>query len=109
MGSPGTVDSVAVHLPWPSLGQVDVPHEIGLLADADPSRFGGAVRLVEQAQLDGFGVFAEDREVYTAAVPGRAERIRLTRMHSNSHKAALQTRADGGANLAQWPRPGWPV
>ena len=98
------VHAVAVVLAGPDAGQVAVPAERGALLHLDPLL--GAV-LVEQAQLDPFGVLGEEREVRAVAVPFRAERERLSRPHAASHQAGRsQSTASGGSvsvALNGWP------
>ena len=48
-----------------------MPDVIGLLPDADAHELRGAIRLIEQAELDGVSMLAEEREVDAAAIPGR--------------------------------------
>ena len=67
------VDAVAVALPGPDARQVAVPVERVALGQLD-ARLCPVV--VEEAQLDSFGVLGEEREVRALAVPGRAERER---------------------------------
>ncbi len=64
-----SVDPVAVQLPRPGVGQVAMPDQVGPVAELDAVRGLRVVRVVEQAQLDGFGVLAEQREVDPLPVP----------------------------------------
>src|SRR5690348_6948132 len=66
-----TVDPEAVARPRSHGGQVAVPVERGALRHRDARL---VVLVVEQAQLHAAGMFGEQREVGTAAIPRRAER-----------------------------------
>lgn len=98
MPLPGCVRSmnaVAVALPGPRVGQVAVPDEVGLLGQPDSLL---AVPIgVEQAQVDGVGVLAEDREVDARSVPGGAERVRVATPDSHGH---LRCRRPGARSPA---------
>ncbi len=69
------VDAIAVVLPCGDVGEMPVPHVAGSLRQRDAREL-AAVRAVEQAQLDLFGVRGEQREVGPATVDGRAQRMR---------------------------------
>ncbi len=67
------VHPIAVALAGSHVGQVAVPHEIGLLDQTDALLV--APVGVVQAQVDVLRVLAEDREVDPRPIPGRAERV----------------------------------
>ena len=68
----GTVHAVAVELVRPDVGQVQMPGAVGALADADAGLV--LARGVEQAQLDRFRAFGEQREIHAPPIPGRPPR-----------------------------------
>ena len=78
LGFVGAVDAIAVERAAFDLGQIPVPDLIGVFGQRDAAQFARAAR-IEETELDALGVLAEEREVYAAAVPGRAERIRPPR------------------------------
>ena len=90
-GLPATRDPVAVALPRPDAGHVDVPVVRRPLADLDPLL---AVLVVEQAELDAVGVLAEEREVRSAPVPGRAEWERPAGPGRATHRGTVATGPD---------------
>jgi hypothetical protein len=53
----GPMHAIAVVLPRPQAGDVDVPDLIGSFFDADSMRFRIGVRPVEEAELDCGGIF----------------------------------------------------
>jgi hypothetical protein len=65
----------AVALPWLQTRQVAVPHVPVDLGHGDALLGEFSVGVVEQAQLDGVGHLAEDREVDTAAVVGGTQGV----------------------------------
>ena len=69
------VHPVAVQEAGPRLGQVDVPHLVRLLLHADPVALALRILGIEQAEVHGRRVLAEEREIDTRAVPGRPERV----------------------------------
>jgi hypothetical protein len=73
-----SVHAVAIELSRPHVGQIAVPHHVGVLGQRNRDRFAVGRRRVEQAQLDAGRVLAEQREVDADAVPCRAERIRTS-------------------------------
>ena len=76
LGLVAPVHAVAVALPGPSPGDVDVPDLVGLLSASSPGppRRSPFPPLVE-AQLDAPGIFGEERELDPLPVPRRAEGI----------------------------------
>jgi hypothetical protein len=77
-GVVGSVDPVAVELAEPPVGQVAVPLLVGALPHLDALDLCLA-RRVEEAELDLLGVLGEEGEVDPLPVPGRPERVRLSR------------------------------
>ena len=67
------VHPVPVALAGPHVGEMAVPHEIGLLAEPDPML--GAL-VIEEAQVDRLGMLAVQRKVDPGAVPGGPEGAR---------------------------------
>ena len=99
----GPVHAVAVALAGARIGQVAVPDELAALGEAHALLVSG---LVEEAQVDGGRVLAEEREVHPRAVPGRAERIRLAPPDPHGHveRSALGMGAVGLTERGYRPR-----
>ena len=69
-----------------------MPHLVGVFRQHD-ARLLVLARALEQAQLDLLGMRREQREIDALAVPGRAERIGLTRPHlAGRHQPVLAAR-----------------
>ncbi len=79
-GVVGAVHPVAVELAGARLGQITVPHLVGVFRERDAGLF-VLPRAVEQAQLHFVGVRREQRKIDPLPIPGRAERIGLARPH----------------------------
>jgi hypothetical protein len=79
LGLVRAMDSVAVGKSRSRLGQVDVPHLIGVLLHADAMALPPGILGIEEAKVDGRRVLAEEGEVHSRPVPRGAERIRHTR------------------------------
>src|SRR5438094_264574 len=75
------VHAIAIELPGPDVGEITVPNEVRALAHLDALRFERVVGLLEQAQLDGFGVLGEEGEVHSLPVPRGPLRIGAARPH----------------------------
>ena len=69
------MDAVAVELAGRDVVEIAVPDVLGALRQRDALELAPALT-VEQAKLDLFGIRGEQREVGSAPVPGRAERMR---------------------------------
>src|SRR5262249_46898175 len=69
--------AVPVELAGGDVGQVAVPHLVGLLEHRHPLRLARRVGL-EEAQLDLGGALGEEGEVDARPVPGGPERVRAT-------------------------------
>jgi hypothetical protein len=67
--------AVAVPLSRSQVGQVAMPDEVRLLGEADPLLI--APVAIEEAELDGSGVLAEEGEVHAGAIPCGTERERI--------------------------------
>ena len=93
------IDAIAVAQAGPRVGDVAVPDLIGVLGKREPVQLAPAA-LVEQAELDLFRVRGKEGEVNAFAVPGRAERTRLTRIDHGSpdsdHTGSSRTADCGG-------------
>jgi hypothetical protein len=63
------VDPEAVELTRAQLGNIPVPDQIGPLAQGGLFTDPATVRLIEETQLDGGGMFAEEREVHAGPIP----------------------------------------
>src|SRR5262245_41960868 len=70
--------TVAVDLAGHHVGQIGVPHQIGVLLELDALAFVLVVWVLEQAELYLRGTFGKQREVHARSVPGGSEGIRLT-------------------------------
>ena len=70
----GSVHTISVQLAGLDVGQVQVPNAAGPLSNPDAVLV--LARGVEQAQLDRFGAFGEQREINAAAVQGSPSRKR---------------------------------
>jgi len=70
------VHAIAVKLPRPRVGQIAVPHLVGVLGQRDA--LGLAAGVVEKTQFHLGGVRGKQREVDAQAIPRRAERIGQT-------------------------------
>ncbi len=77
------VDPISVALAGPHVREVAVPDQVRLLDEPNALLVRAAV--VEEAEVDGLGVLAEDREVDARAVPGRAEWIRFAAPDPQRH------------------------
>jgi hypothetical protein len=66
----GSMDAVAVELAGADVGKVDVPDARGAFAQADGFRFGGVLRLVEEAEIHGFRALGKEGEVCPLAIEG---------------------------------------
>jgi hypothetical protein len=75
----GTVDAVAVALAGRDPGNVDVPHQVGLLCNADPGQLVITFGTFEKAELDAGRVLGEQGEVHSLAVPGGAKGVGAAR------------------------------
>jgi hypothetical protein len=84
----GAMDAVAVEQPGHGLGQIAVPHLVGVFGQRDAVDLAPAAG-VEQAQLDPLGVGGEQREVDARAVPGCAERRGAARLRRGSRARIL--------------------
>jgi hypothetical protein len=82
-GLVGTVDTIAVELAGPRVGQAAVPDHVGLLGHRDPVHFLPRINRIEKTQLDLRGVLGEEREVHACAVPSRTQRVRLSGPHTD--------------------------
>ncbi len=67
----GAVDAIAVELTGVHVGEVAVPHHVGVLGQRDRQRLHLGVDRVEEAELDAGGVLGKDREVDADTVPRR--------------------------------------
>ena len=65
------VDAVAVKLTGVHVGEVAVPHHVGVLGQRDRQRLHLGVDRVEETELDAGGVLGKDREVDADTVPRR--------------------------------------
>ena len=121
------VHAVAVQHTGARVGQITVPHLVGVLGQRDAAELPPAAP-VEHAQLDLFGMRAEQCEVHALAVPRRAQRVRQARLdaqpgrdHGNrdrvmrararssraaaaSGKRRTGARAQGGRSRSRSPR-----
>src|SRR5690606_39860757 len=77
---PWSVNAIAVCLAWPGTRDVAVPDLTVPLDERDTHRLLGVVGRLEQAELNGGRVLREEREVHAHPVPGRAERVRRSRL-----------------------------
>src|ERR1700722_8820912 len=107
----GSVDAVAVQRPRARLGEVAVPHLVGVLGQRDPRELAPAAR-VEDAQLDLLGVGAEQREVHPLTVPRRAQRVRQPGLDARlrrDHGASQIAESAGSVSVSENGRPceGW--
>ena len=76
----GAVHAVAVALPGPQAGNVDVPDLVGLLGQHDPARLDVSLARPRRGTArPPVGVLGEEREVHALAVPRRAEGIGAAR------------------------------
>ncbi len=73
-----TVRAVAVDLARANVGQVDVPHHIGVFDEFDALGLFFVGGGVEQAEFDFGGVFAVERKIYAAAIPSGSKGIGST-------------------------------
>src|SRR5262249_7133216 len=69
---------VAIQLPGTHVGEIAVPHHVGLLGQRDRRRRRGRIRRVEETELYAGSVGRKDGEVHPDAGPGRPEGKRLT-------------------------------
>src|SRR5262249_20919179 len=93
---PWAVDTVAVELLRARLGQIAVPHLIGVLRQYD-TRLLMLAGTVEQAQFDLFRMRRKQREIDPLAVPGGAERGRPTGPYGGrGHQRGLTGPNNGG-------------
>src|SRR5204863_524490 len=102
----GAVDAVAVQLPRLDVGQVGVPHLVGVFGKGDAVRLGRRLGGLEQTQLDLAGVFGEQGEVDAGAVPGGAQRVRSSGPYAHTWSSRVKVVSPprcGGA--ARRPRP----
>ena len=74
----GTVHAIAVELPWSPVGQVNVPHHVGVLRHDDPLGFLLVVGGIEKTKLHLAGVLAVQGKIHAAAIPRGTERIGAT-------------------------------
>src|SRR4026209_1277507 len=81
------VDTVAVQLSWPYLGEVHVPDENSAFFDPNTVRFLRPVRSPEETELHRRRIFREQREIHSLAVPRRSQGIGTPR--PDSHRAML--------------------
>ena len=79
LGLVRAVDAVAIGKSRSRLGQVGVPHLIGVLLHADAVALPPRILWIEEAEVDGRRVLAEEGEVHSGPVPRGTERIRRTR------------------------------
>ena len=79
----GPVHAIAVKLPRSRFGQISVPDLIGVLSQTDARLLLRRVGRIEQAKLNGSGILGKEREADARAVPGGAERVRLSRPYSH--------------------------
>ena len=86
-GLVGAVDAKSVELPRTHVGEVDVPHRVGPLPEADAMGGLGVPGTGEQTQLDAGGVLGKEREVGAVPVPDGAQRIGLS--GPNAHSVRL--------------------
>jgi hypothetical protein len=63
-----TVDAVTVQQSGARFGQIAMPNLVSLFLQGNAMQFSAAAA-VEQAQLDFLGVFGEDGEVHSFAIP----------------------------------------
>lgn len=75
----GTVDSIAVQLPWPELREIGVPYLRGFLPQRNSSDLVFAVGRVKKAKLYAFGIFGEERKIDARSVPRCPERVGFSR------------------------------
>src|SRR4029453_9646052 len=93
----GVVNPVTIELPGTEARQVDVPDLVGVLRQANAGGSPPAVRSVKQAQFDLGGVLRKEREIHAAAIPGGAERVRLSKPHVHSLLGSSKRSATGKA------------
>jgi hypothetical protein len=87
------VHAIAVPLARTQVGQVTVPDEVRLLGEAD-SLLVAAIG-IEQAELDGGRVLAEEGEVHAGAIPGGTERERGAAPDPHRRRGAAATSFTG--------------
>src|SRR5258706_21327 len=91
------LDAGTVEKPGARVGQIAMPHLVGLLAKLDALYFAAPLG-IEQAQLDAFGLLREEREVHALPVPGRAQRMGPPRPDGRTHSTGFEgPRADGSS------------
>ena len=74
----GAVDPIAVELAGSCLGQIAVPHQVGLLWQVEALKL-SASRAVEQAQFHLLCMLRKKGKVHPFAVPGRTQGVRPSR------------------------------
>src|SRR4051812_32468692 len=72
------VNAVTINLTRAGVGQIDVPHHIGLLDQFDPLCLLIVGSGIEQAEFHFRGVLTVEREVYAAPIPSGTEGIRTS-------------------------------
>src|SRR2546430_560652 len=83
LGLVGTVHAVPVELTRTNVGKVGVAYLVRPLAQRDARRLDLVLRAIEETEIDAAGILGEDREVDAFTVPGRTERIRISRPYPN--------------------------
>jgi len=75
------MDTVALSLTGSHLWQIDVPHMIGALLNANAVTFLIWIGSLEQAELDRRGILREQRGIHIFAVPGCPQWIDRSRVN----------------------------
>src|SRR6266404_1292889 len=85
LGLIGAMNAIAVELPRGYIAQVTVPDILGAFRQRDPLDLAPTMA-IEEAEFDLFGVRRKQREVCSASVPNRSQRMR--RAGRNRHATA---------------------
>ena len=67
--------TVPIELPWTHLRQIDVPHVIGLLGQADSGNLAVAIWSVKQAQVNRCRILRKESKIDSGPVPRTPLRI----------------------------------
>src|SRR4051812_10083082 len=92
LGTVRTVDAIAIDLTWSQLRNVAVPHVPGAFRQRNALGLVRVIGMCEEADFDGGGMFGEEREIDTRAVPMGAKRERRARPYPRTGPRVVSAR-----------------
>ncbi len=84
-----SVHAIAIEHSRIGAGQIAVPNSVGIFGQSDALELTPAV-LVEETQLDAFGMRGEEREIRATRIDLRAKRIRAARLNPRRHPRLIR-------------------